>query len=152
MANWIWYGAHFNGQYGATAARRIDFVNDDIRCSLHTVTYVPNQDTDDFFNDATNEVTGTGYTARGVALASKSLTYDAASNELRFLFADPAWGPGATISGIRVAVLSKVTGGATSTDPLLAYTIFSADQAVSNGTFTIDVDATTVLRITPSAT
>jgi hypothetical protein len=86
-----------------------------------------------------------------VALASKSLTYDAASNELRFLFADPAWGPGATISGIRVAVLYKDTGTA-ATSPLIAYTIFSADQPVSNGTFTIDVDATTVLRITASAT
>jgi len=127
-------------------------VNDTIKCSLHTVTYVPAQDTDDFFNDATNEVTGTGYTAGGVTLAGKGLSYDAASNELRFDFDDPVWGPGATISGIRVAVLYKDTAGASTTDPLIAYTIFASDQAVSNGTFTIDVDTTTVLKITASAT
>lgn len=151
MANWIWYGNHFAGQYGTTVARRIDFTGDTIKCSLHSSAYTPNQDSDTFFTNATNEVSGTLYTAGGVTLAGKGVSYDGASNELRFVFTDPAWGPGATISGIRNAVLYKDTGTA-GTSPLIAYTVFGADQAVSNGTFTIDVDATTVLKITASAT
>jgi hypothetical protein len=142
MANWVVFGKHLEGQFGTTAGRRVDFVTDDLRCSLHTVSYVPNQDTDDFFNDATNEVSGTGYTAGGVALAGKSVSYDAGTNELRFDFDDLVWGPGATISGIRVAVIYKKIGGASSADPVIAYHLDTADRAVSNGTFTLDVDGT----------
>jgi hypothetical protein len=151
MANWIFYGNHFAGQYGTTAARRIDWAGDTLKCSLHTVSYVPDQDAHDFWNDATNEVTGTGYTAGGVTLAGKSVSYDATSNELRLDFDDLVWGPGATISGIRVAVLYKVTGGASSTDPLIAYHLDTADRAVSSGTFTLDVDATSPLKITAAS-
>lgn len=119
---------------------------------LTNSTEAPAQDTDDFIDDANaNEVSGTGYTAGGVALAGKGLSYDAGTNELRFDFDDPVWGPGATIAGIRNAHLYKDTGSA-ATSPLLAYTTFAADQSVSNGTFTIDVDLTTVLKITASAT
>jgi hypothetical protein len=66
---------------------------------------------------------------------------------MRFVFADPTWGPGATISGIRVAVLYKDTGSA-ATSPLIAYAVLDGDQAVVNGTFVLDVDATTCLKIT----
>ncbi len=38
----------------------IDWTVDTIKVSLHTVTYVPNQDTHDFWNDATNEIVGSG--------------------------------------------------------------------------------------------
>lgn len=148
MANWLWYGNAVAGQWSSTAARRVDWTGDTLKCSLHTVTYVPNQDTHDFFDDVTNEVTGTGYTAGGVTLASKSVTYDATSNETRFLFADPSWTT-ATISGIRVAVLRKDTG-TNSTSPLIAYTVLAADDAVTAGTYTLDVDATAVLKITAS--
>jgi hypothetical protein len=148
MANWIMYGQHLVGQYGTTAARRIDFAGDNLYCSLHGVGYVPNQDTDDFFNDATNEVSGTGYTAGGVLLTGKSISWDAATNEFRFDFDDIVWGPGATISGIRVAVISKRTGGASSTDPLIAYHLDTADRAVTAGTYTLDTDPTTSYKIT----
>jgi len=113
---------------------------------LTTVAYVPGQDTDAFRSAVTNEVTGTGYTTGGQSVTGKSVTYDAVSNELRLLHADVAW-PAATITGIRVAVLYKATGLAT-TDPLLGYAVLDGDNAVTNGTFTLDVDATAVLRIT----
>ena len=51
-----WYGLFIERQMeGATKS---DFLTGAFNCSLHTATYTPNNDTDDFWNDATNEVTG----------------------------------------------------------------------------------------------
>lgn len=148
MATWKWTGRGVQGLMDATAARRFDWVNDSFKVMLSTSAFVPDQDTLDFRDDVTNEVSGTGYTAGGVAVSGKTLSYDAASNEVRLLMADNVWGPGATIAGVRVATLYKVTGGAASTDPVIAYLVEAADVAVSNGTLTIDNDPTTVLKIT----
>jgi hypothetical protein len=53
--------------------------------------------------------------------------------------ADPSWGPGATISGIRYAVLYNDSA----TDkPLFWLHDFGSDQAVTNGTFTITLPTT----------
>jgi hypothetical protein len=147
VATWKWYGAALLGQFGNTAARRMDLTADDIKMMLTTVTYVPDQDVHDFRNDVTNEVSGTGYTAGGASIVGKAISYDAASNEFRFVFSDQVWGPGATITGARVAVLYKNVGTA-ATDPLLGYAVLDGDLTVSNGTLTIDVDATTALKIT----
>lgn len=55
------------------AAKSIDLDSDTIKMSLHTSTYSPNLATDDFFNDATNELgTAGGYTAGGATLANKA--------------------------------------------------------------------------------
>ncbi len=131
-------------QWSATAARRIDFLTDTIKVSLHTATYAPNQDTQQFFSDLTNEVTGTGYTAGGVALAAKTLTYDATTDEIRMDANDPAW-TGATITGIRYAVFYKDTG-VTTTSPLMGYVDLGA-QSVTAGTFTVQLAANGALVI-----
>lgn len=128
----------------ATADRRVDWVGDTIQCSLHTVTYTPDQDVHDFFNDATNEITGTGYTAGGVSLGSKTLTYDTATNQVRLDAVDASW-TGATFTA-RYAVIWKDTAGASTTDPLLSYVDFGADESVASGTFSVVWDATGVLR------
>src|SRR5262245_15431490 len=53
------------------------------KLSRHTGTYSPNRDTDDFFNDATNEISGAnGYAQQ--TLAGKTIVYDNASNQVRF--------------------------------------------------------------------
>jgi len=71
------FTANSYGQVGLHLMRkRADFLLDDIRATLHTVTYVPNKDTNAFVSDLTNEITGTGYTTGGVALANKTVTYD----------------------------------------------------------------------------
>jgi hypothetical protein len=49
--------------------------------------------------------------------------------------ADPSWGSGATISGIRYMAIYKSTGTG-STSPLLWLVDFGSDQAVTSGTFT----------------
>lgn len=140
-----WYGLGLLGQYSTTAARRVDWVTDTIKVALATSSYTPNQDTHDFFDDVTNEVTGTGYTAGGVTLGSKSTSFDATSNETRLIAADAVW-TGATITA-RFAVVYKSTGTA-STSPLLGYVNFGSDQSEAAGTFTITWDATGVLKTT----
>lgn len=142
-----WYGRGLEGQWSATAARRVDWVGDTIKAALTTNTYVPDQDAHDFFNDVTNEVTGTGYTAGGATLGTKSVAYDTATNELRLICADIVWGPGATFGPFRKAVIYKDTGTAT-TSPLLGFITFDADQSVANGTYTIDVDVLGLLYVT----
>jgi hypothetical protein len=83
-----WYG---NGLLNVGKGA-IDLDSDTFKATLHTATYTPDQDADDFYNDATNELsTANGYTSGGVTLASVTLTYDAATNQVRWDFADPSW-------------------------------------------------------------
>lgn len=129
-------------QFGATTT---PWTTATIQYSLHTATYAPNVDTDDFFNDATNEVTGTNYTANGVTLAGKTNTYDTGTDETRLDANDAVWTT-ATISGIRYGVVWENTAGASTTDPLLGYNDLGA-QSVTAANFTVQFDATGVLKI-----
>lgn len=146
MATAYFYGPFLKNQLDGTAV--VDFDNDTIKCSLHSSAYTPNQDTHDFFDDATNELAATGgYTAGGKTLTTADVTYDGTSNEVRFVFDDPSW-TSATFTA-RYAVIYKSTGTA-STSPLIAYVDFGGDQSVSSGTFTLDFNATAALKITVS--
>jgi hypothetical protein len=141
-----WYRAAFAGQYSATAARRVDWVTDTIKCTLHTVTYSFAQDTDDFFNDATNELsTAGGYTAGGVTLGTKSIGVGT-TLQTQLIAANAQW-TSATFTA-RQAVVWADTAGASSTDPLMMNINFGADQSVSSGTFTIAWAADGVGKVT----
>jgi hypothetical protein len=141
-----WYRAAFAGQYSATAARRVDWVSDTIKTTLHTVTYTFAQDTDDFFNDATNELsTAGGYTAGGVTLGTKSIGV-ATTLQTQLIAANAQW-TSATFTA-RQAVVWADTAGASSTDPLMMNINFGADQSVSSGTFTIAWAADGVGKVT----
>ena len=130
-----WYRAAFAGQYSATAARRVDWVTDDVRATLHTVTYSFAQDSDDFFNDATNELsTAGGYTAGGAALGTKSIGV-ATTLQTQLIAANTQWTSASFTA--RQCVIMVNTACASSTDPLLMNINFGADQTVSSGTFTI---------------
>lgn len=143
----FWYGNALAGQFSATAARRVDFVGDTIKIALTTSTYTPSQDTHDFFDDVTNEITGTGYTAGGATLGTKSISYDATTNETRLICANPSW-TGASFTARR-AVIYKDTGTASSS-PLMGWIDFGADETVASGTFAIQIDATGILKIAAS--
>jgi hypothetical protein len=60
-----------------------------IKVSGHTSVYTVNQDTNAFFSDTSNEVSGTNYTAGGATLASQTLTRS--SNTVTFDAADVVW-------------------------------------------------------------
>jgi hypothetical protein len=125
--------------------KEVDWDTDTIKVALTTSTYTPNQDTHDYFNDVTNEVTGTGYTAGGNTLASKTITYDDANNVIVLDAADTTWGS-STITA-RYAVVYASTGTA-STSPLIGYVDFGSDQSSTNGNFTITWDSTGIVRVT----
>jgi hypothetical protein len=125
--------------------KEVDWDTDTIKVALTTSTYTPNQDTHDYFNDVTNEVSGTGYTAGGNTLASKTITYDDANNVIVLDAADTTWGS-STITA-RYAVVYASTGTA-STSPLIGYVDFGSDQSSTNGNFTITWDSTGIVRVT----
>lgn len=128
----------------ALFAGSINWGTDTIKVALCTSAYTPDQDTHDFFNDITNEVTGTGYTAGGATLASKASTYTAGTNTTAIDAADVTWSS-STITA-RYAVVYKSTGTA-STSPLIGLVDFGADVISSAGNFTITWDAAGVMSL-----
>jgi hypothetical protein len=101
------------------------------------------QDTHRYKSSVTNEVTGTGYTAGGVTLTSKTAVYDVASNTLTLDCADPTWAA-STITA-RYLVFYKDTGTA-STSPLIAYVDFGEDRSTGATPFTYTVPTTGIAQ------
>jgi len=202
----FWYRkalANMLGGESGAEVRQTDYLTDTLKVMLSTSAYTLNLDTHEVKADVTNEVSGTGYTAGGVTIATKTITVTAANSWsptwaattayvagdvvrptsgngklyvaitsgtsagseptwTTVLYdeqpadgtvtwscigssvtvvdaADPSWGAGATISSIRYAVLYNDTP----TDkPLLWVNDFTSDQAVVNGTFTIQLPTT----------
>lgn len=122
----------------------VDFDSDTIKVALATSSYTPDADAHDYFNDITNEVSGTGYTAGGATLASPTVTLDTTNDRVDFDAADTQW-TSSTITA-RYAVIYKSTGTA-STSPLIALIDFGSDQISSNGTFSIQWSASGILRL-----
>ena len=89
----------------------IDLDTDTIKVALVTSSYTPDQDAHDNFDDVTNEVSGTGYTAGGATLGSVSVSADNTDNEGVFDAADVTWSS-STITA-RGAVIYKSTGTGT---------------------------------------
>lgn len=77
------YGKSYANMLGGEAggdAFQSDFLTDTIKAMLTTSSYAENLDTHETKADVTNEVVGTGYTAGGATLASKTITYTAADS------------------------------------------------------------------------
>lgn len=123
----------------------IDLDTDTINVMLVTSTYTPDQDTHEYRDDITNEVSGTGYSAGGSALAGKAVTADNTDNEGVFDANDLSWST-STITA-RGAVLYKARGGASSADELICYLDFGSDKISTAGTFTIAWNAEGILNL-----
>lgn len=134
-----WYGVPLKNLLNGS--NTWDWDTDTIKCSLHTSSYSIAQDTDDFWNDCTNEITGTGYTADGVTLTTSAASYDTASAQIRIDANDAQWSSSSFTA--RIAVVYKDTG-TNSTSPLIISVNFGGDETVSSGTFTIQWDSTGV--------
>jgi hypothetical protein len=133
MASALWYGSALSGQYSTTAARRIDWVTDNVVVSLHTAAYTPDQDAHDFFNDVTNELSGGNYARQ--TLGTKTVNLDTSTNTVSLRAADSTF---ANLTGtFRYAVIWVDTAGASSTDPLIAFVDLGA-QSVSATNFVLD--------------
>lgn len=121
----------------------VDWVADTIKVSLHTSAYVPNQATDEFFSTVTNELaTANGYTAGGLALASKAVTVTSLTTAYKA--AASSWTASGGPITARYAVVRKDTGTAT-TSPVLAYCLLDttpADVSATSAAFTVTWDST----------
>lgn len=135
----------YNGAKGKLMTASINLSSDTIKVALCSSSYTPNIDTQVFFSDISNEVTGTGYTAGGATLTTKSVTVDT-TNDLAYFDADDATWAASTITA-RYAIIYKSTGTG-STSPLLGYVDFGADKVSTGDTFTIQWATTGIFKIT----
>ena len=123
----------------------IDFVNDTIKVALLTNAYTPNIDNDEYWDDvSTHEVSGTGYTAGGQALSSKTTVKNTTSDEGVYDGADVTWAA-STITA-RYGVIYKSTGTA-STSALVCYIDFDVDKTTSASDFVIAWGASGIFDI-----
>ena len=105
-----------------------------VKCALVTSSYTANKD-HDFFDDITNEVAATGNYVAGGDTITVTVTDDDANDRVDIVLGEAQWTT-ATITA-RGAVYYVDTGGAASTDWLIAHVDFGSDQSSTNGTFTL---------------
>lgn len=123
----------------------IDLDTDTFKLMLVDNSNAPDLDADDFRDDrTTGEVAnGSGYATGGVTLAGVAVTYDSASDQVRFDCTDPAWTFTASKTW-RYGDVYKSRGGAASADELLANLTWDADQTVSTA-YTLQLDPSGLL-------
>lgn len=126
--------------------KTVDFLVHPIKVMLCSATYAPNQDTHQTKADVTGEVTGTGYTAGGAALTTKTVTYDSVTNTTALDADDVTW-PNATITA-RYAVIYDDNGATDADKLLLGYVDFGQDVSSTNGDFKITWNADGIFRFT----
>ncbi|MEQ6021306.1 hypothetical protein SOM70_01815 [Streptomyces salinarius] len=130
MATAYWYGPALNKAF----SKQIDWVNDTVKVALVKSTYTPNRDTHDEWADVSaQEATGTGYTAGGTSLSSKTLTYNSTENTWTFDAADTTWTNTNGLS-FRYAVIYDDTAPG---KPLIGYVDFEEVVTTSNEDLTI---------------
>jgi hypothetical protein len=117
-----------------------DISDDTFKVALVTSSYTPDKDAHEFFDDITNEVIGTGYTAGGETVTG-TLTLDNANDKLTLELASTNW-TSATITA-RGAVYYSSTGTA-STSTLIAFSDFGSDVAVTSGTLALAASTVTL--------
>jgi len=127
-------------------SKEVNFATDTVKVMLCSSGYTPDQDAHRYKSSVTNEVSGTGYTARGLTLTSKTLSYDSPSNTLTLDAADPTW-TATTLSGVHYAVF-YVDTGSDGTSPLISYMDFQSDYATTAQDFTIVLPATGIVQAT----
>jgi hypothetical protein len=125
--------------YGLTMEKIVEQVGGDVnlltgtvKLALVTDAYTPDRDTHDFWNDVSGSelASGSGYTTGGETLASKTITYDSGSDEVRFDCADVTWTFTAGKTW-RYGVVYIDTAGASTTDPVVALLTWDSNQTVS---------------------
>lgn len=131
----------YNSAIDDMARGAIDADTDSFKAMLVTSAYTPNKDTDLKRSAVTNEVSGTGYTAGGVASVC-TVTKDTANDKVTLSFAAVSWAS-STITA-RALVLYKSRGGASSADELVCYVDFGSNVSSTGGTFSVTASVVTL--------
>lgn len=139
------------GLYGLTLEKFfIDTAGESLEAEDHfealvTDSYTPDFNAHDFFNDLTNEVTGTGYTTGGVAVTSTEITL--ATGTLTFDAADTVYTT-VTISNAMAGVLAtSVSTPAAATNQLVVLQDFVTAASATAANFTIQHSATGIFTL-----
>ncbi len=120
----------------------IDTLGQSIEAETHKVllvldAYTHDYTLHDFRDDITNEATGVGYTAGGVALTATEVTL--AAGTATFDAADVSWA-NSTIT-LAMAAVHYYNVGTAATDPLSLLSDFVTGASTSSGTFTVQWSA-----------
>jgi hypothetical protein len=108
----------------ALMEQEFDFSSDTFKVALVTAGYAADIDAHEFFDDVTNETSGTGYTAGGKVLQDISLTRDDNNDWIVLDADDLTWALASFVT--HGAVIYKSTGTA-GTSMLFAYIDFEED-------------------------
>jgi hypothetical protein len=131
----------YNSAIDDMARGAIDWDTDSFKVMLVTSSYSADKDAHLKRSSVTNEVTGTGYTAGGVATAC-TVTKDTANDKVTIVFAAVSWASSSITA--RGAVYYKSRGGLSSADELVAYNDFGSNITTSNGTFSLAASTLTL--------
>lgn len=104
----------------------IDWDSIALKAMICTSLYTPNFDTDEFRSSVTNEVSGSGYTAGGVALTGEAATLDTTNDRLKLDADDADFGTVTFTAGTQLIVY--VDTGSSSTDILISNHSFSSQS------------------------
>lgn len=130
------------------ANKQLDWDSDTVKVALMLDTYTPDQDAHQYLSDCiptANETSGAGYTTGGVALTGLTASYTAAGNIIKLDAVDASW----TSASFTARTAVVYTVGTTASDSALwGYFQFSANETVSNGTFTITWNASGIFQFT----
>jgi len=118
----------------------IDLLNDNIYVALFTSSYTPDKDAHLDWGDVDNEVTGTGYTAGGKALANAAVNKDDTNDRAEFDADDVVWTV-ATITARAAIIYKFVDDEDDETNILITYVDFGDDYSASAEDFTIEWDS-----------
>lgn len=129
--------ANFRNLSDHLARGAINFATASFKCLLTSA--VPSESNLDTWvnrSDLTGEVTGTGYTAGGVAVTATVSSVDTTNNRVSVTFSNLA--PGWTSSTITaLAAVIYVSTGTASTDKLVTMVDFAGSVVSTNGNFSV---------------
>jgi hypothetical protein len=138
----------YGGFLQSLANKQINFNSDTFKVVLLGSGYTPS-DSHRYYSDiSANEVTGTGYTAGGLALSAPTVSY--ASDTLTVGASAVIQWTSSTISNAWYAAVVDVTPGSASTNPLVSYVAFGQAESDTGGTFQITWGANGIAQITHS--
>ena len=124
----------------------VDFLLTTHKIAMYTNTLTPAFETDASYS-ATNEVSGTGYTAGGQVVVSPTFAVAGATAVLTYDLGDQIWASPTSVTARGAIEYADATTGPPA-DPLLCGINFGSDFTSTAGTFTIQWAAGGVFTIT----
>jgi len=124
-----------HGGGSGAEARQGDYLTNTVKVRLMSSSYAVNLDTHEVYADLTNEVSGTGYSAGGATVGTKTLTYTAANSWSPIWVAATSYTAGDVIkpiSGNGKLYVAITTGSSHATTEPVWTTVLYDEQPADN--------------------